>query len=82
MVFIMVFGVQKWENYIRHFGTLFTLCLKYCSMLVRYLDIKNGKWSGNGMEIEYAFEYAKIVDMSARCYHSGSGVAASGGNCI
>ena len=82
MVFIMVFGVQKWKNCIRHFGTLFTLCLKYCSMLVRYLDIKNGKWSGNGMEIENAFEYAKIVDMSARCYHSGSGVAASGGNCI
>ena len=82
MVFIMVFGVQKWENCIRHFGTLFTLCLKYCSMLVRYLDIKNRKWSGNGMEIENAFEYAKIVDMSARCYHSGSGVAASGGNCI
>ena len=82
MVFIMVFGVQKWENSIRYFGTLFTLCLKYCSMLVRYLDIKNRKWSGNGMEIENAFEYAKIVDMSARCYHSGSGVAASGGNCI
>ena len=82
MVFIMVFGVQKWGNSIRHFGTLFTLCLKYCSMLVRYLDIKNGKWSGNGMEIENAFEYAKIVDMSARCNHSGSGVAASGGNCI
>ena len=82
MVFIMVFGVQKWGNSIRHFGTLFKLCLKYCSMLVRYLEIKNGKWSGNGMEIENAFEYAKIVDMSARCYHSGSGVAASGGNCI
>ena len=51
-------------------------------MLERYLDIKNGKWSGNGMEIENAFEYAKIVDMSARCYHAGSGVAVSGGNCI
>ena len=33
-------------------------------MLERYLDIKNGKWSGSGMEIENAFEYAKIVDMS------------------
>ena len=63
MVLIMVFGVQKWDYDIRHFGTLFTLCLKYCSMLVRYLDIKNRKWSGNGMEIENAFEYAKIVDM-------------------
>jgi len=51
-------------------------------MLVRYLDIKNEKWSGKGMEIENAFEYAKIVDMSARCYHYDSGVAASGGNCI
>ena len=80
MVFIIVFGVQKWENSIRHFGTLFTLCLK-SSMLERYLDIKNGKWSGNGMEIENAFENAKIVDMSTRCYHSGSGVATSG-NCI
>ena len=28
------------------------------------------------MEIENAFECAKIVDMSARIYHSGSGVAA------
>ena len=27
------------------------------------------------MEIENAFECAKIVDMSARFYHSGSGVA-------
>ena len=34
------------------------------------------------MEIENAFEYAKIVDMSASCYHSGSEVAASGGNRI
>ena len=34
------------------------------------------------MEIENAFECAKIVDMSARFYHSGSGVAKSGGNCI
>lgn len=24
----------------------------------------------------------KVVDMYARCYHSGSGMAASGGNCI
>ena len=30
------------------------------------------------MEIENAFECAKIVDMSARFYHSGSGVATSG----
>ena len=28
------------------------------------------------MKIENAFECAKIVDMSARFYHSGSGVAA------
>ena len=66
------FRVQKWENSIRHFGTLFTLCLK-SSMLERYLDIKNGKWSENGIEIENAFEYAKIVDISASCGHSGSG---------
>ena len=44
-------------------------------MLARYLDIKIGKWSGNRMEIENAFECAKIVDISARFYHSGSGVA-------
>ena len=56
---IMVFRIQKYKNSMRYFGTLFTLCLKYCSMLVRYLDIKNRKWSGNGMEIENAFEYAK-----------------------
>lgn len=44
-------------------------------MLVRYLDIKIKKWSRNKMEIENAFECAKIVDMSASFYHSGSGVA-------
>ena len=80
MVFIIVFGVQKWENSIRHFGTLFTLCLK-SSMLERYLDIKNGKWSGNGMEIENAFENAKIVDMSARLWPLRFRRATSG-NCI
>ena len=31
---------------------------------MRYLDIINGNWSGSGIEIENAFEYAKIVDMS------------------
>ena len=59
--------------YIRHFGTLSTLCLK-SSMLERCLDIKNGKWSGNGMEIENAFENAKIVDIyRPACGHFGSG---------
>ena len=57
MVFLY-FRIQRLENYMRHFGIVFTLCLKYCSMLVRYLDIENGKWSGNGMEIENDFEYA------------------------
>jgi len=28
---------------------------------VRYLDIENRKWSGNGMEIENAFEYVKML---------------------
>ena len=65
---------------IRYFGTLFTLCLK-SSMLERYLDIKNGKWSGNGMEIENAFENAKIVDKSARLWPLRFRRATSG-NCI
>ena len=43
-------------------------------MLVRYLGIKIAKWSENGIEIENAFECAKIVDMSSRFYHSSSKV--------
>ena len=44
-------------------------------MLVRYLDIKIGKWSGNRMEVENAFECVKIIGMSARFCHSDSGEA-------